>query len=170
MQMEQPHPSQGLIQGWHERSQNPLISCLCVPVTTFPGAGMAILVLHLVTVPFLCQVWMPPPKPEAALEHRGARCCPLTANSSWKTPKNSQNYICLAFCNDGSAPGRILGRSRGGEGAAFRCCGPSARWHQTRFRLNNSIFGISHFLDSRKLGFLGCFSPLHAQSRAEGGR
>lgn len=92
----QPHPSQGLTQGWHEHPQNPLTP-LWVPVTTFPYAGMAILVLHLETLLFMCQVWMSPvlgamprPKLEAALEHTGARGCSLTANSLQKTPKIPQ--------------------------------------------------------------------------------
>lgn len=85
-----PHP------GWHEHPPDPLISCLRVAVTTFPGAGMAILVLQLVTLPFMCQVWMsPPPKPETALEHRAARGCPLTANSLWKTPKKIPKIIFI---------------------------------------------------------------------------
>lgn len=113
-----PHPNQGLTQGWHEHPKNSLICCLWEPVTPFPGAGMAILVLHLVTLPFMCQVWMspvlgamPPSEPEAALEYRGARGCSLTTKSLWKIPKNPQNYVYLTFCKDGNAPGRILGCS-----------------------------------------------------------
>lgn len=66
---------------------------------------MAILVLHLVTLPFMCQVWMSPGLDDTSKRqhwnaevHVAAPCPPIVYG---KIPKNPQNYIYLTFCEDG---------------------------------------------------------------------